>query len=473
MRRAVALLAAAGLLAALVPAVSAGRAIKTEVHATSIYCDFLEGAAGTVFLGIAIDDLAGGDGWFEAWSGEPFDGPPDLVRDWEQPITGTTTATTLDATIPLVDAAGDPAGSAVVDAVLEPMGEPSTGWRDRIGNRISRAEGTFQPLSVTGTLTVGPAVYDLAPGCYGDRVDAAFFDTNPNAFVESFRDKSAGCDVSDGTTSGTVFFSFGDEDVYVDLWLDEGPGTPLGGFGYGSFVGGTGTATLELYDPETGEVLPQTGTVTVSATAGDRYSFRTGNGTVMETVSGELLYLDGTLAIEGGPTFDLGSCVGLDGRTKLVFTNPQGPKPGGKAPANDLPAKATTLRVPSTATAATKGATPDAEASFECMTFSDGGETFEVPVRHTVWYRVQGTGGTVTVDTAGSNFDTVAAAYTAAGGAYVPVPGACIDDVALEPVGRSLQAAISFATVAGTWYYVQVGGYPDEMPYGTLKVAVR
>ena len=54
------------------------------------------------------------------------------------------------------------------------------------------------------------------------------------------------------------------------------------------------------------------------------------------------------------------------------------------------------------------------------------------------------------------------------------MPGACVDDVpTLDPIGRTLQAAVTFDTVAGTSYYVQIGGFPQSFPYGNLRVAVR
>ena len=91
---------------------------------------------------------------------------------------------------------------------------------------------------------------------------------------------------------------------------------------------------------------------------------------------------------------------------------------------------------------------------------------------HTVWFRVQGTGSEVTVDTAGSDYDTVAAAYVSDGaGGFTEV--ACVDDVPLDPFGRTLQAAITFPTEIGTTYYVQIGGFPDDLTYGNLRVAVR
>ncbi len=70
----------------------------------------------------------------------------------------------------------------------------------------------------------------------------------------------------------------------------------------------------------------------------------------------------------------------------------------------------------------------------------------------TTWYRILGNGGTVSVDTFGSNFDTIIAVYPA------PTPTlensiACNDDA-----GGTIQSAASFASVAGSAYLVQVGG---------------
>jgi hypothetical protein len=58
-------------------------------------------------------------------------------------------------------------------------------------------------------------------------------------------------------------------------------------------------------------------------------------------------------------------------------------------------------------------------------------------------------------------------------GGFAPVPGACVDDVSVQPIGRTLQAAVTWDTVAGTTYFVQIGGFPDSFAYGNLRVAVR
>jgi hypothetical protein len=78
------------------------------------------------------------------------------------------------------------------------------------------------------------------------------------------------------------------------------------------------------------------------------------------------------------------------------------------------------------------------------------GATERTMVR-TTWYRVVGNGGTMSVDTAGSDFDTVIAVYNAP----TPVLGSqpCSDDA-----NGTQQSALSFATAAGAAYLIQVGG---------------
>lgn len=121
----------------------------------------------------------------------------------------------------------------------------------------------------------------------------------------------------------------------------------------------------------------------------------------------------------------------------------------------------------------TNTAVPPPEAA--CIAnFSEEGETWEfpVPLGKTVWYSFTGTGGEVTIDSAGSDFDTVLGVYDAD-----LEQVACVDDVGDES-GFSLQAAVTVGTVAGQTYLVQAGGYGyfDEEPgsspdYGRLLLA--
>ncbi len=94
---------------------------------------------------------------------------------------------------------------------------------------------------------------------------------------------------------------------------------------------------------------------------------------------------------------------------------------------------------------------------------------------HTLWYKITATGAPVTIDTAGSNFDTVIGVFERDGADYSEL--ACNDDVIYEPVGSTFQAALTFDTVAGHTYYVEVGGYqnffdPEDVESGLLKLKV-
>ena len=92
-----------------------------------------------------------------------------------------------------------------------------------------------------------------------------------------------------------------------------------------------------------------------------------------------------------------------------------------------------------------------------------------------LWYKITGTGAPVTIDTAGSNFDTVIGVFERDGADYTEL--ACNDDVFFEPVGSTYQAALTFDTVAGQTYYIEVGGFqnffdPDNPEFGLLKLKV-
>ena len=53
----------------------------------------------------------------------------------------------------------------------------------------------------------------------------------------------------------------------------------------------------------------------------------------------------------------------------------------------------------------------------------------------TLWYTIEGTGDPVTVDTGGSNFDTLIGVYELDGEVFTEI--ACIDDVFFDPIGAT------------------------------------
>ena len=477
MQRLLALVTALALLMALPAAASAAKATRFTDHGFSISCD---GAAasggGFVFFGANLSDEFGADAFVDYWTTSEPDGEPALLRDGDAPVEITWNGSVLAGSIPMVDTStGDPAPPATFSATLTPSGDPfpfSDEFRD--GNHQHKFNGISQPMDPAGTLTVGTSTFSL-DGCFAEEFTVSVFETNPRSFVTHFSDRSVGCDlVNSAGDTGFIFTSLEEGEVFIDAGASPaGGGSEINAFGSGTLTNGVLDTTLETFDPETGEPAGSGATLhLVIAGSGEPFSYLLKNATFREVGRGVTLDIEGTLTIDS-MVFDLGPCVGFDSTTKIFDIFPNGPKPGGKVPANDLPSGAKLLTVGSKTSVATKGATELREAPFECLTFEEGGEIIEVPVANTVWYKIVGTGGMVTVDTAGSDYDTVIAVYTAAGGGFTPVPHGCVDDVPVEPVGRTLQAAVTWQTVAGTTYYVQIGGYPQSFPYGNLRVAVR
>ena len=478
MKRFLTIVATLAILAALPATASARPVSRFTEHTVGIFCDGPEATSGGgfVFFGANVSSEFGPGGFVEYWTtSEPIDGP-DLISDFEQVPDITWDGTVLSGSIPLQDGSGDPADPATFSATLTPTGDPFPFEDDfRNGNQQFRISGVIQPMDPSGTLTVGDSTFSL-DACFADETTQTVFQTNPNSFVFHGASRDVGCELSnaDGDT-GFMFATLNEGDVFFEAFATPADGSAeLGGFGEGVITDGVLDATFEVTDFQTGEPVPGGGSIHLEVVgSGEPVEYLLKSSTARLGVRGVLLDLEGSVTV-GDITFDLGACVGFDGRTKEIFTFPQGPKPGGKVPSNDLPSGAKLLSVGSRTSVATKGASPEFEEPFACLTFEEDGEVFELPVGHTVWYRIVGTGGPVTIDTAGSDYDTVVAVYTADGsGGFDPVPDACVDDVPLDPLGRTLQASVTFDTVAGTTYYVQIGGYPETFRYGNLRVAVR
>ena len=76
----------------------------------------------------------------------------------------------------------------------------------------------------------------------------------------------------------------------------------------------------------------------------------------------------------------------------------------------------------------------------------------------------------MTVDSAGSDFDTIIGVYVLDGGAFEQV--GCVDDV-FDPETEegSLQSKVTITTIAGQTYYIQAGGFGDSA--GTLRLRLE
>jgi hypothetical protein len=170
-------------------------------------------------------------------------------------------------------------------------------------------------------------------------------------------------------------------------------------------------------------------------------------------------------------TFDLAGCeAGAQDRIDQAH-HPSGPKPGDAAPANDEPNGAIALAPGAATQQWTGGAAIESEAP--CV-MGEGDDTFEFGLGRTVWYSMVGTGNPITIDPRGSDFDTVVAAYTSSANGLVQT--GCVDD---DRIGQA-QGLLTFDTVLGTTYLVQIGGVigqvagdPEDPQWGRLRLHVN
>jgi hypothetical protein len=251
----------------------------------------------------------------------------------------------------------------------------------------------------------------------------------------------------------------GDRYLVLDVTVTDTDGGSFQGSGY-AYSRADGSFANDVVEDYT-EDVSGTFVLTIVDT-GQRFEYTLWSNTSKERVQGKLFDVEGDLITTAG-SFSLAPCVGVEQALKGIFTDPKGPKPGGNQPENDLPSGAIAVGAGYRATLATRGADEVGEADAPCLPY---------PIAYSVWYRVAGTGVPVTVDTAASDFDTALAIYT---GTPEASPSTyCVDDVPLQPFGRTLQAAATFDTTVGTTYWVQVGGLAQVAnAYGALKLAVR
>jgi hypothetical protein len=170
----------------------------------------------------------------------------------------------------------------------------------------------------------------------------------------------------------------------------------------------------------------------------------------------------GTVRLDGGPTVELSSCTLAELEVNVV-SNPATAAPTKVgAPANDGPAGALAVVAGTQTLTRTDGTVPVPEITDGCMRWAT----------NTVWFTVPADTALV-VDTAGTRFDTILAAYRAdPSGDLVPVAGSCVDDVAQHPMGSTLQAKTELPAVPGETYYLQVGGTANDANLGLLRLRV-
>ena len=470
MKRVLMAVAVAAIVASLFPAaVSADSVVRFENHAVGAGCEGdIEG--GFASMGLSSSTAFGDSASAEVWLDDaiPFEDPAtwsgfsdSVTADEGDPVI-------LSATLDFADAEGEPAGTGTLVVTLTRVGDPVTFEGEDFGNVTSHTVAVVQFLEGSGTLTL-PDGTEITLSCGGEIVDESVFETSPHVFTANNQGVVINC-FWETEDSFATFFAvddafgfFADASLFTaDLELFQS-GEPSG------TIDATGvTASLELQDGLTGDAYTADAAADFTPLGDTVTSFITSENGMTKLVEQRLL-VDGTLEFSSGDVFTMDdeACFANTFAVHDVFTNPSGPKPG-PTPVNDTPEGAIALEPGDRLTINTSGTALDPEVPI--TTCPDG--IFD-DLGHTVWYTIEGTGDVITVDTAGSHFDTVLAVYVMEGDQLIEI--ACVDDVFFDPIGLTFQASISGPTEEGVTYWIQVGGFRqgDFAQSGRLKLTVE
>ena len=469
--------AVAAMLASTFPAaVSAARPTKFVDHRVSAFC---EGPVDGGFVS-AILESSEAFGEFAAadvWLGDavPFEDPTTWSGTSNAVDVSEGDPVTLGATLDFVDADGNPAGSGSLDATLTRVGDPFTEPEDpffKLTNRNSHTQRTIQQLEGTATLTL-PDDTVLEVACLGEIVDESVFETNPHA--ATFSNEGVLVDCTWETEDAFAFLHVEDNDFgfFADAGLFSQDREIFAVSGTGSIDTTGFSASIDLVDGLTGDPYSAEAAGTLTPIGEPVTSFLVSESSRQKRVE-QALAPDGSIEFSTGDTFPIDSehCFAATFDIHDVFNEASGPKPG-PAPSNDAPEGAIALEPGDRVQVNTSGTVNEAEVPI--TTCSEG--PFD-EMGHTVWYTVEGTGDVLTVDTAGTRFDTVIAVYVMEGGEFVEI--ACVDDVFFDPIGTSFQATITGPTEEGVTYWIQVGGFKNpevfgggEAQSGRLKLEIR
>jgi hypothetical protein len=462
MRRAAGSVLVALVVALILPtSVLAAKAERQSDTSLQLWCGELQSEAGSAYVNAWIGE---GETFADLgfWATPAEQGEDSVTwAGWSNEALMSVGDSALEITfgvyVPAEDEEHEPVfvGDAIFSATLTPAGDVETfRSNDQYGNAHSRSSGSLQQYDVAGSLVLPDDIsFDLS-SCDIFRISEDWFSNAPTHSVSHSGqlDLSCGWETEDGYAA--LFAVNYDVATGANVWISSG----------GSFLIGAGDATLsssafeasfDLYPGWDAE--EPVGTASASATLSrlDRVSDTQVFGDSRYTFKGARLGVSGNLTIEspaGTTSFpmDDASCQASDIRISELPARHERVQPVE----NDTPDAALPLKVGDKLLVSTSGT----EAAPEAPCFLDDGEggTFEVPVSNSVWWRIEGTGGSLTIDTAGSSFDTVVAVYLVDGTSVGEQVG-CVDDV-----DEGAQARITFDAAAGTLYFVQTGGFDGE-----------
>jgi hypothetical protein len=467
----IAVMSATLVLALLPGAVAADRVIKFEDHHVGFFCEgpFDGGfAIANIDSSEAFGDFAGAEIWLDP--AIPFEEAATLAgqTDTAEIVVGPTQVE-LSATFLVFDADGV-GQQAVLQGVMTPLDDPQPIEQPGFGNHHSKTEGTIQFFEGTAALTLSDRTIELSQ-CFGEVSDVSVFETNPRSFVSSNSGVFLDCFWETGDAVAALFVTQDDFGFFADTFLSTGD---LQLFGIGEASGSVTVqalaATIQLIDATTNEPHSAAAEASFEPDGSPVTSIRSGMKFRIKIVE-QALTANGRLDFSTGQSFDIDptNCSAVAFSNHAITTQPAGPKPRGPVPVNDTPEGAISASPGDRFNVATGGAAFEPEEP--TVTCPEG--DFD-RMGHTLWYTIDGTDGPVTIDTAGSGFDTLLAVYVPEGENLVEV--ACIDDVFRDPIGATYQAALTFDTVEGVTYFVQVGGYNDlfsgTTEFGRLRLAI-
>lgn len=444
--------------------------VRFSEEAVSLYCD-AGGPEGELHLSAGVSSEFGPSADFVVWLApvDPSE-PPDFTASGTGVVfTPQGDGGLLVATLPLLDSGGTVVGNLVVNATLTPDGDPFRLEPSRQGNRWIKTTGTIAPMAVTGTLDAPGDLPDFLLeelGCFAEVVDISVFETQPHAFVLNHEGVLIDCSWESQSGFAYLFAIVDNLGTFAEAALFTEDVVDL--YGSTDVLALTPTsleAVIPMTDLLTGEPATAVASATLSPVGSpveSLFLFQGGRQRVTE----QRLVATGTLELSTGDVRMIdGTCFSVAFDSHLMLNTSAGPRAGGRAPANDTVEGATPIRMGGRVNDQTRGAAVEAEIQVTGCPEPDD------QFGHTLWYSFTGTGTDVTVDTAGSDFDTVVAVYDDALALV-----ACNDDITFDPVGGSFQGALSIPTVAGATYYVQVGGFvgfDTGMPeFGRLRLSV-
>ena len=443
-------------------------------QAVFINCFELIGAGGKAFFSVDSSEASGASAGLQVWldPDDPQTAPPTLVNGDTSIQLGPDGAS-LSGTMELLpgELGIQAAGSASFVAMFEPDG-PTEVIENRFddSNVKHRSTDIITPLAVSGTLTISvpgrAEVVFALDGCDGLRSEVESFTNQPSSLVTWQSDQFLLC-------------TYVTDELYVGLHAEAAAGivgadmillTPTDAFGSSGdnevMLDRNGFATtFELASGGVG-LQPLTGTAVASAAL-----------SVVDTIEFELRREDGRRRVEiqvfsasGSIEISLsdGSHISVPLNDETCHTNyvqaeremRSSPQGGNARPiSNDAPTTAEPIRRGEVINAHTGGAAFEGEAFASCA--FDG--PFLLNVARSAWYEVTGTGEPITLDTAGSSFDTVIGVYV--GEELTEV--ACNDESETE---TPHQASLTFDTEPGVTYLVQIGGYVDQSGHLILRV---